>query len=94
MGHNRLRTPLKAGSTHSRPEAPMLQVPSQHFAGGLIVRWSEPAGNGGTPISSYDLRYIRSDATDKTDSAWTERTRIWTSGELVYQLNGLEAQTQ
>ena len=53
----------------------------------LSITWSAPAEDGGSAITSYDLRYIRSDATDKADDNWTVREDIWSSGLLQYGLN-------
>ncbi len=38
--------------------------------GELVVTWSTPETAEGTEVTSYDLRYIRSDATDKADANW------------------------
>ena len=57
--------------------------------GALAVSWSAPSDTGGSSITSYDLRYIRSDALDKADDRWTVRDGIWTSGDLEYTLSGL-----
>ena len=57
--------------------------------GTLAVSWSAPSDTGGSAITSYDLRYIRSDALDKADDSWTVRDSIWTSGDLEYTLSGL-----
>ena len=56
----------------------------------LTVSWTAGATGGGA-ITSYDLRYIRSDAPDKADNFWTEVPDIWTTGggTLEYALRGL-----
>ena len=46
----------------------------------LTISWSAPAESGGTPITSYDLRYIPSNATAKEDpDNWTVQTGIGTT---------------
>ena len=55
----------------------------------LAVEWSDPATDGGTDVTGYDLRFIRSDAPDKADANWTGRSGIWSSGALRYDLGGL-----
>ena len=55
----------------------------------LTIGWTAPEDIGATAITSYDLRYIRSDATDRADEYWTATTRIWSAGDLVYELAGL-----
>ncbi len=56
----------------------------------LTVSWTAPADNGGSAIVAYDLRYIRSDATDKADANWTVE-EVWTTGggALQYELTDL-----
>ena len=55
----------------------------------LEIAWSA-ADDGGSPIVAYDLRYIRSDATDKADPNWTVE-EVWTTGggTLEYELKDL-----
>ena len=55
----------------------------------LNVAWKAPEDIGASAVTSYDLRYIRSDATDKADEQWTTKTGIWSAGDLVYELAAL-----
>ena len=55
----------------------------------LTVHWAAPSDAGASAISAYDLRYIRSDATDKSNSAWSPPTGISSSGALRHELTGL-----
>ena len=52
---------------------------------GLGAIWTAPAEDGGSEITSYDLRSIRSDATDEQKAIatnWAEELSAWTTGEL------------
>ena len=60
--------------------------------GSLTVTWSAPTADGGATITSYDLGYIRSDATDKADPSWTVLDDVWTSGSLSYVVSGLQGE--
>ena len=44
--------------------------------GTLEIDWKAPTDTGETAITSYDLRYIREDATDKSDDNWSEVTGV------------------
>ena len=55
----------------------------------LTVSWLSPGNDGGAEITGYDLRYIRSDASDKADENWMVEEGIWNSGVLRYELSGL-----
>ena len=57
----------------------------------LTIDWDAPSDTGGSDITSYDLRYISSDAADKADSRWTVRTGIGTDDTGTYDLTGLGA---
>ena len=57
--------------------------------GALAVAGSAPGNDGGADITSYDLRYIRSDAANKSDANWTIEEDVWSSGSLQYQLGDL-----
>ena len=50
--------------------------------GALAVAGSAPGNDGGADITSYDLRYIRSDAANKSDANWTIEEDVWSSGSL------------
>ena len=56
--------------------------------GTLEVEWKEPVDTGKTSITSYDLRYIRDDAPDR--SAWTLETGVGTLTNRSYTITGLE----
>ena len=58
--------------------------------GSLTVAWSAPGFMRGSAITSYDLRYIRTDADETDDSNWTVVEDVWTgSGPLQYTLTDL-----
>ena len=60
-------------------------------ANSITVNWDEPTDSDVPEITGYDLRYIRSDATDRSSSNWTTIQDIWSSGTLSYELSGLGA---
>ncbi len=63
----------------------------------LDVAWTAPSEAGDSAITSYDLRYIPTDA-DETDLAsWTMLEGAWTAdagGKLEYKVTGLTDGTQ
>ena len=74
--------------TATTPSAPAIEslTPSDQA---ITVVWTAPANNGGSDITSYDLRYIGSDAADKADDNWTVEDDIWSSGALQATITGL-----
>ena len=79
-----------AGAQSSVPGAPAISSASPTLTS-VTVAWTAPSSNGGSAVTAYDLRHIRSDATDKSDSQWTEQHDIWESGggALSYTQTGL-----
>ncbi len=61
-------------------------------AAGLAVSWRLPGYVGAGTPTSYDVRYIRSDATDKGDAFWSAVTPAWRTGDgdLRYVIRGLD----
>ena len=58
--------------------------------GTLTIDWKEPTVTGATTITSYDLRYIRDDATDKSDDNWSVETGVGTPSNPNYTIAGLD----
>ena len=90
------------GATHSyaiyfrragTPGSPAPQIPVTVGAGSLVVTWTAPSSDGGFDIISYDVRYLESEATDRSDSQWTLLSDAWQSGALHATIMGLEGGT-
>ena len=86
-----------SATPQTAPDAPTINQVTLGDAA-LAVSWSSPSDTGGSAITFYDLRYIRSDAPDKADVYWTVEYDIWTAGVLRYTLdlptNGVEYDVQ
>ena len=54
----------------------------------ITMSWTAPDDHGTSDITKYDLRYIRSDASDKSDARWTTHMDITT---VTYEITSLEA---
>ena len=77
------------------PGAPTI-ITSPIIAGpnSLTVTWAAPGNTGGSVVTAYDLRYIRTDSDETVEANWTAVEDIWTgSGGLEYLLTGLAAGT-
>lgn len=57
--------------------------------GTLAVAWNEPEDTGRGSISSYDLRYIRENASDKSDANWTQVTGAGSVSTRNHTITGL-----
>ena len=58
--------------------------------GTLEIDWKAPTDTGETAITSYDLRYIRDDVTDRSDDNWSVVTGVGTPSNRSYTVTGLE----
>ena len=79
----------------STPAAPAIDSVSAGSEA-LNVAWMAPTNKGASDITAYDVRHIRSDATDKADGQWTVIDDAWTStsGALDYTISGLTGNVQ
>ncbi|WP_420444570.1 cadherin domain-containing protein [Candidatus Poriferisodalis sp.] len=55
----------------------------------LTVAWTAPDDSGARPLSGYDVRHVRSDAADKSDSQWTVISGAGTDSDSSYTISGL-----
>ena len=63
----------------------------------LDVSWTSPVlvdRETLSAVASYDLRYIRADATDQSESRWTTVNSLSASGTLQHKLDNLDALTE
>ena len=83
----------RAGTPRTVPGTPTIYTVDYGGDDELAVEWRAPSDNGGADVTSYDVRYIRSDATDKaTDRNWTDVPGVWTdiTDPLKYDISGLD----
>ena len=83
-----------SGAPQATPGAPEITGPITPGDSALTVEWSAPATDGGSDVTGYDLRYIESSAVDKADANWTVMEDIWTTGSLIYTIEGLTGGAQ
>ena len=58
-----------SGKPRTVPQAPRTYGKPEN--GGIDLWWGGPEDDGGSEVTGYDVRYIRSDAPDKADANWT-----------------------
>ena len=80
--------PARNTATPAAPAILSLTAGTRSFT----ITWTAPSSTGGSAVTAYDLRYIRSDAPDKADANWTvvEDVRTTGSGSLSHALTGLD----
>ena len=54
--------------------------------GTLEIDWNAPTDTGETAITSYDLRYIRDDVTDRGEGNWSVETGVGTPSNPSYTI--------
>ena len=74
----------------SIPDAPGIDTLTPGV-GTLTIGWDAPTDTGKTAITSYDLRYIRDDAADKSDDNWTVDTGVGTPSNRSHTITGLKS---
>ena len=62
--------------------------------GSLTVTWKEPEDIGASDVTSYDLRYIRDDATDFAADRWRELPGVGSLTDLQHTVSGLDGDTK
>ena len=62
--------------------------------GTLAIDWKAPTDTGETAITSYDLRYIRDDVTDRSDDNWSVVTGVGTPSNRSYTITGLTGEVK
>ena len=72
------------------PGPPEIATTTPSGGGALSVVWTAPTDIGGSTVTSYDLRYIRDDAPDRSGAHWSVLDDVWTSGALTDTLTALE----
>lgn len=57
----------------------------------LTVPWTAPSDTGGAAVTTYDLRYIRTDGDETVPANWTVIAEVWTTGggTLEHELEDL-----
>lgn len=71
------------------PEAPALDY-VQPGTDSLTVQWTAPGYEGSSAIAGYDVRHIRSDATNKaSESAWTTIGNVGDATTRLHTVTGL-----
>ena len=76
-----------------KPAAPDIDTITPN-GGTLTIDWKEPVDTGRTAVTSYDLRYIRKDATDKSDANWNEETNVGSVSNRSFTITGLTGEVE
>ena len=84
---------VRRATPHTIPGAPTVATVTGADRS-LTVAWSEPTSDGGGEITSYDLQHIKTSEDEAEETNWAVQTGVWTSGDLAYDLTGLDTGTR
>ena len=84
---------VHSATPRTTPGAPMVDTITG-TDGSLAVEWQAPGSDGGDEITSYDLRYIKTSEDETIEANWTVEPGVWTSGDLEFDLTGLDDGTR
>ncbi|WP_419553140.1 S8 family serine peptidase [Candidatus Poriferisodalis sp.] len=80
---------MKVYGHRQSPDAVSLSY-VQPGSGSLTVAWEEPDFTGASAITGYEVRHIRSDASDKSDARWSSDMSSCTASSCIHVLDGSE----
>ena len=84
---------VRSATPRTTPGTPMVDTITG-TGGSLAVEWQAPGSDGGDEITTYDLRYIKTSEDETIEADWTVEPGVWTSGDLEYDLTGLDDGTR
>ena len=71
------------------PDAPAVSPTAPVDTGKITVFWTAPDNTGRSAVSAYDVRYIDTNASDKSDANWTVRNSVATERTRGHTISGL-----
>jgi titin len=82
-----------SATPRTTPSAPAIDTVTSG-SGQLTVAWGTSSDNGGDAVTSYDLRYIQREATDKADNFWREQAGVGNLNSRVTSVSSLSNGTE
>ena len=75
------------------PDAPAVSQTAPVDTGKITVFWTAPDNTGRSAVSSYDVRYINTNASDKSDTNWTVHNNVASARIRGHTISGLNDNT-